>query len=247
MRIAALDDEPCQLDLIRHTMEAIGHECHGFTEGKVLLRDLRHQSYDLLILDWSLPDVQGPSVVRWIREDLNSRIPILFVTNRREEQDMVEGLAAGADDFMVKPIRLRELEARVRALLRRSYSALHGTDLHVGDYQFSAATHTLRIKGQAVELSHREYDLAFLLFQNIGRLLSREHLREAVWGEINERASRTLDTHISRLRSKLELVPSNGFLLSAVYGLGYRLECTGDDLIDPFNPTRSPSAGDTSK
>jgi DNA-binding response OmpR family regulator len=86
MRIAALDDEAVQLDLIRHTMEGIGHECHGFSDGKTLLRDLRQQTYDLLILDWTLPDVQGPRVVRWIREDLNSRIPILFVTNRREEK-----------------------------------------------------------------------------------------------------------------------------------------------------------------
>jgi DNA-binding response OmpR family regulator len=241
MRIAALDDEPCQLELIRHTMEDMGHECHGFTEGKVLLRDLRQQSYDLLILDWSLPDVQGPRVVRWIRKDLHSRIPILFVTNRREEQDMVEGLAAGADDFMVKPIRIGELQARVRALLRRSYPALHGADLNFGDYQFSVATRTLRVKGHTVELSHREYDLAFLLFQNIGRLLSREHLREAVWGETNEPPSRTLDTHISRLRVKLALVPSNGFLLSAVYGLGYRLECTNGDLLDPFGSAPAPS------
>lgn len=247
MRIAALDDEPCQLELIRHTMGDMGHECHGFTEGKVLLRSLRQQSYDLLILDWSLPDVQGPSVVRWIRRDLNSRIPILFVTNRREEQDMVEGLAAGADDFMVKPIRVGELQARVRALLRRSYPALHGADLNFGDYQFSLATRTLRVKGRAVELSHREYDLAFLLFQNIGRLLSRQHLREAIWGETNEQPSRTLDTHISRLRVKLELVPSNGFLLSAVYGLGYRLECANSDLLDPFSSPPAPSSTGTPK
>ena len=125
MRIAALDDETCQLELIRHTMEDIGHECHGFTESKALLRDLRQQTYDLLVLDWSLPDVEGPQVVRWIREELNSRIPIVFVTNRREERDMVEGLAAGADDFMAKPIRVAELQARVHALLRRSYPSRH--------------------------------------------------------------------------------------------------------------------------
>jgi len=234
MRIAALDDEPCQLELIRHTIEDIGHECHVFTEGKVLLRELRLQSYDLLVLDWSLPDVPGPHVVRWIRRDLNSRIPILFATNRRDEQDMIEGLAAGADDFMVKPIRVGELQARVRALLRRSYPAQHGTDLTFGEYQFALATRTVRVKGRPVELSHREYDLAFLLFQNLGRLLSREHLREVIWGETNEQPSRTLDTHISRLRSKLELVPSHGFLLTAVYGLGYRLESLSGTSLDAF-------------
>jgi len=243
MRIAALDDETCQLELIRHTMEGIGHECYGFSDGKSLLRDLHQQSYDLLILDWSLPDVSGPRVVKWIREDLNSRLPILFVTNRREEKDMVEGLAAGADDFMVKPIRVAELQARVRALLRRSYPSRHDSDLIFGAYHFVHGTRTLRVNGKAVDLSHREYDLALFLFQNIGRLLSRDHLREAVWGVGVETPSRSLDTHISRLRVKLELLPANGFLLSAVYGLGYRLEPIDGELLTPIFPaSTTPSA-----
>lgn len=236
MRIAALDDEASQIELIRHTMESIGHECHGFAEGKLLLRDLRQQTYDLLILDWSLPDVQGPRVVHWIREELNSRLPILFVTNRREEQDMVEGLAAGADDFMVKPIRVAELQARVRALLRRSYPTRHDAELVFGAYRFTPATRGLQINGLPVDLSHREYELALFLFQNLGRLLSREHLREAVWGVGIETPSRSLDTHISRLRVKLDLLPANGFLLSAVYRLGYRLEAIDSDLLAPIYP-----------
>jgi len=237
MRIAALDDEACQLELIRHIMEGIGHECHGFADGKTLLRELRQQSFDLLVLDWSLPDMQGPAVVRWIREDLSSRLPILFVTNRREEADMVEGLTAGADDFMVKPIRVGELEARVRALLRRSYPAQHESEMAFGPYRFLPGSRTLQVKGQTVELKHREYELALFLFQNMGRLLSREHLREAVWGVGAEAPSRSLDTHISRLRSKLDLRPANGFLLSAIYGLGYRLEAIdADTLMIPGAP-----------
>ncbi|MDM0115492.1 response regulator transcription factor [Variovorax sp. J22R133] len=224
MRIAALDDELSQLELIRHTMNGIEHECHVYTEGKALLRDLRLQSFDLLILDWTLPDISGPAVVKWVREELASRIPILFVTNRREEADMVAGLAAGADDFMVKPIRVPELEARVRALLRRAYPSQHEVELHFGPYHFFPQSRTLQVDGQTVDLKHREYELALFLFQNLGRLLSREHLREAVWGRGPEEPSRSLDTHISRLRTKLSLRPANGFLLSAVYGLGYRLE-----------------------
>lgn len=231
MRIAALDDEVCQLEMIRHTMQGIGHECHGFHDGKTLLRELRQQSYDLLVLDWSLPDMEGPAVVRTIREDLCSRIPILFVTNRREEADMVEGLSAGADDFMVKPIRLGELEARVSALLRRSYPAQHEAELVFGAYHFSPHSRTLHVDGQQMELKHREYELALFLFQNLGRLLSREHLREAVWGQSAETPSRSLDTHVSRLRTKLDLRPSNGFLLSAIYGLGYRLEAIESDAF----------------
>jgi DNA-binding response OmpR family regulator len=234
MRIAALDDEPCQLELIQHTMAGIGHECHGFEEGRALLRELRQQTYDLLILDWSLPDVQGPEVVKWIRQDLNSRIPILFVTNRREEADMVEGLSAGADDFMVKPIRIGELQARVKALLRRAYPSQHETELAFGPYHFFPHSRTLQVNDQVVELKHREYELALFLFQNLGRLLSREHLREAVWGLGAEQPSRSLDTHISRLRTKLDLRPSKGFLLSAIYGLGYRLEAIEADSLTTF-------------
>ena len=243
MRIAALDDEPSQLELIKHTMEGIGHECHIYTEGKSLLRDLRQQTFDLLILDWSLPDVSGPTVVKWIRQDLASRLPILFVTNRREEADMVEGLTAGADDFMVKPIRVGELEARVRALLRRAYPRQHEAEVSFGPYHFMLHSRVLLVNGAPVELKHREYELALFLFQNLGRLLSREHLREAVWGLGPDAPSRSLDTHISRLRTKLDLRPANGFLLSAIYGLGYRLEAIEGDALAPQRaPTTSAMA-----
>lgn len=234
MRIAALDDESSQLDLIRHIMEGIGHECHGFEDGKSLLRELRQQSYDLLVLDWTLPDVQGPAIVKWVREELGSRLPILFVTNRRDESDMVEALAAGADDFMVKPIRVGELEARVKALLRRSYPVQHEPEMTFGPYRFLPPSRTLLVNGEPIELKHREYELAVFLFQNLGRLLSREHLREAVWGAGTEAPSRSLDTHVSRLRTKLDLRPANGYLLSAIYGLGYRLESIdADSLLSP--------------
>ena len=232
MRIAALDDEPSQLELIRHTMEGLGHECHGFTEGKALLRALRQETFDLLVLDWSLPDVAGPAVVRSIREELLNRIPILFVTNRREEADMVEGLGVGADDFMPKPIRVGELSARTQALLRRAYPAQHETEVVFGPYHFFPHSRTLHVNGEPLELKHREYELALFLFQNMGRLLSRDHLREAVWGQGPDAPSRSLDTHISRLRTKLDLRPTNGFLLSAIYGLGYRLEAIDADALN---------------
>ncbi|WP_038200348.1 response regulator transcription factor [Xenophilus azovorans] len=236
MRIAALDDEPSQLELIRHTMESIGHECHGFEDAKSLLRALRQQTFDLLILDWTLPDVMGPDVVRAIRGEMLSRLPILFVTNRREEADMVRGLEAGADDFMVKPIRTGELAARTQALLRRAYPHQHEPEIVFGPYHFSPQLRTLQVNGEPLELKHREYELALFLFQNMGRLLSREHLREAVWGQGPEASSRSLDTHISRLRAKLDLRPHNGFLLSAIYGLGYRLEAIDADTLMSSRP-----------
>lgn len=224
MRIAALDHETDQLELIRHTLTGVGHECYGFVEGAALLRELRNQSFDLLILSGHLPDLCGLSVLRSIRQHLVIGLPILFVTQRREEADLVEALTAGADDVMVKPIRVGELEARVQALLRRAYPSQHAVELVFGRYRFRPHAQALLVDGEAIELKHREYQLALMLFRNLGRVLSRQHLREAVWGAGPEVSSRSLDTHISRLRSKLNLRPANGYLLSAIYAMGYRLE-----------------------
>jgi DNA-binding response OmpR family regulator len=237
MRIAALDDDACQLELIRRAMESIGHACQGFSDSQEVLRELRDKGLDLLILDWTLADRQGPAVVSWVREQLDSRLPILFLVDRHGEKDMTDGLAAGADDFTVKPIRVGELQARVRALLRRIYPEWHEAELVFGPYRFCPTTRALQLRGKAVDLSHREYELARFLFQNLGRLLPREHLRQAVWGDSLEPLSRSLDTHISRLRTKLELLPANGFLLSAVYGLGYRLEAIDGDAFGPLMST----------
>lgn len=231
MRIAVLDDGVDQFKQINRTMTALEHECHPYSEGKALLQAMRRQTFDLLILGWNLPDMKGPEVVATIRRDLNSRLPILFVSDKPGEADMVEGLNAGADDFMAKPARAGELEARVNALLRRSYPAHHETELIFGPYHFYPPSRVLKVRGVQVELKNREYELALFLFQNLGRLLSREHLHEAVWGLGIEALSRSLDTHISRLRTKLDLRPANGFLLLAIYGLGYRLETIEADAL----------------
>jgi DNA-binding response OmpR family regulator len=238
MRIAALDDDADQLELIKRSMTAIGHECHVFLQSKTLQRTLHRESFDLLILDWQLPDLSGIELITWVRNKLDKRLPILFVTNRREERDVIEGLAAGADDFMVKPLRTGELSARVRALIRRIYPDQAEPEAVFGPYRFIASTRSLEVYGQTIDLKNLEYELALFLFQNMGRLLSREHLREAIWGiPASDIPSRTLDTHISRLRTKLDLRPEKGYLLAAIYGLGYRFEA-----IDVSNRIKLPSA-----
>ena len=224
MRIAALDDDALQLDLIKQATEAMGHVCHTHLHGADLLREMRRETFDLLIVDWHLPDTTGPEVVRWVRKNVGAQLPILFVTHRQEERDIVEGLGSGADDFMVKPVRIGELSARVSALLRRAYPANAGGVLEFGRYRFLADSRSIEIDGVPVELKNREYDLALFLFQNMGRLLSRDHLKDIIWGQVADVMSRSLDTHISRLRTLLDLRPSNGFMVSAVYGVGYRFE-----------------------
>ena len=124
MRIAALDDDALQLDLFKQATEAMGHVCHTHLNGADFLREMRRETFDLLIVDWHLPDTTGPEVVRWVRKNVGTQLPILFVTHRQEERDIVEGLGSGADDFMVKPVRIGELKARVTALLRRAYGSV---------------------------------------------------------------------------------------------------------------------------
>ncbi len=224
MRIVALDDDLVQLDMLSMTMEAEGHACTTHATGASLMKDLRRETYDLLLLDWQLPDTSGPEIVRWIRENVSQELPVLFITSRHGEADIVEGLESGADDFMVKPLRVAELVARVRALLRRAYPAAAKGAMEFGPYKFIAESRTLAVDGKVVELKNREYDLALFLFQNMGRLLSRDHLREIIWGQNSDVISRSLDTHVSRLRTLLDLRPENGFVINAVYGVGYRFE-----------------------
>lgn len=224
MRVAALDDDATQLELIQRTLAAMGHDCHGFSDSRACLRSLRRESYDLLVLDWQLPDISGLEVLRWARENLQERVPVLFITNRSAESDVIEGLSAGADDFMTKPMRVGELVARVKALLRRAYHHQAPNELIFGRYKFDVAGAQILVDGTSVVLKQKEFDLALFLFQNMGRLLSRKHLLEAVWGIEAEVSSRSLDTHVSRLRTKLGLHPEHGFRLAAIYSVGYRLE-----------------------
>jgi DNA-binding response OmpR family regulator len=224
MRIAALDDDALQLDLFKQALESMGHSCHTYLTGADLLRTLRRDTFDLLIVDWHLPDTTGPEVVRWVREHIGPQLPVLFVTHRQEERDIVEGLDSGADDFMTKPVRIGELSARVAALLRRAYPDSRDEVLEFGPYRFLPESRSLEVHGKPVELKNREYELALFLFQNMGRLLSRDHLKEILWGQVPDVMSRSLDTHISRLRNQLDLRPAHGFIVTAVYGVGYRFE-----------------------
>jgi len=147
---------------------------------------------------------------------------VLSARSRIEER--VSSLDDGADDYMVKPLRVAELKARITALLRRAYPVSTDDVQQFGDYTFDRTSLSVQFNGQTVSLTHREFALALLLFQNAGRLLSRDHLRESVWGQNAEVLSRTLDTHISRLRQQLQLRPGGAYAILAVYGLGYRLD-----------------------
>lgn len=151
MRIAALDDDALQLDLFKQALQAMGHTCHTYLTGAQLLHSLQSECFDLLIVDWHLPDTTGPEVVRWVRQHVGLEMPILFVTYRQEERDIVEGLGCGADDFMTKPVRIGELRARVP--VRNSSWARRGDFLERRINAVEAASRQLRDLHQFVSNS----------------------------------------------------------------------------------------------
>lgn len=223
-RIALVDDDPAQLDLLQHILRSLGASSVPFPSGEQLLKVIERESFDLLVVDWNLPGIQGPDIVARVRGLLGTAFPIIFVTSRALESDVVAGLNAGADDYATKPVRPLELGVRIRALLRRAYPPPRSDRIAFGPFTFDLAQRKVEVRGEPVELQPREYDLAVFLFTNTGRLLSRSHLMQTVMHASPDINSRTLDTHVSRLRAKLGIVPENGFRLASVYGVGYRLD-----------------------
>lgn len=206
-------------------LENEGHECHLFSQGKHLIRSLGRDTFDLIILDWMLPDIEGIQVLRWIREHLDWHVPVLFVTARDAEADVVDALECGADDYMAKPIKHREMLARIKAITRRTQAQPEdGGTLQLGPYGLNLTTRTVSLRGMPVELTQKEFELVLFLFRSAGRVLSRGHILEGVWGCSPDLNTRTVDTHISRIRNKLGLKGEHGWQLKAVYQHGYRLE-----------------------
>jgi DNA-binding response OmpR family regulator len=224
MRIAILEDDAVQAALVEQTGIAAGHDCHLFADGDALVKACRHESFDLFVLDWEVPGLSGRQVLDWIRANVAGSVPVMFCTGRLEADDVVSALQAGADDYMKKPVNPRELRGRIAALLRRAYPERNSALMEFAPYVFDTRARRVRMAGAEVKLTDKEFDLALFLFRNAGRLVSRGHLLEAVWGLSERMESRTLDTHFSRLRSKLKLRPENGFRLVPVYSYGYRLE-----------------------
>jgi DNA-binding response OmpR family regulator len=228
MRIAVLDNDNAQADLICQVLNGAGHNCHAFGNGKELLGQLRKDGTDLLIMDWQIGDVPAPELLRRAKEKLAPNTPTMFLAGSAAEDDIVAGVTAGADDYLVKPLRRGELVARVQALLRRAYPSQNGAEqLQFGPYVFETRPGRLMMDGQQIDVTHKEFNLALLFFRNLGRPLSRAYIHESIWVRETAVPSRTMDTHVSRVRNKLGLRPENGFRLVPVYSYGYRLEKLG--------------------
>lgn len=227
MRVGLLEDDPAQAELLKCWLEEAGYECRHFGLGRPFLHSVLRDNYDLLIIDWELPDISGYQVLVEVRQHLDHTIPVLFITGRDSEMDIVHALDQGADDYIVKPPRQQETLARIKVLARRQGVEESHPVFQFGAYRFNRAGREVTCNGEPIELTHKEFELALLFFINAGRILSRNYVMEMVWGQRVELQTRTLDTHMSRIRKKLALYPENGCRLSAVHNHGYRLEQLG--------------------
>ncbi len=227
MRIALLEDDPDQAAILQTWLEGGGHSCTAFGLGQEFIAGIKEEPFGLYIIDWELPDISGLEVLNWIRQKRGYTTPVLFVTVRDSEEDVVRALEHGADDYMTKPLRQMETMARITALARRGDAAQRAAEqLQFGNYRLNNSMRNVHNGDVEIELTETEFELACYLFRNSGRLLSRESILEHVWKRGPEFNTRTVDTHISRLRKKLQLTPDNGWRLSSVYRYGYRLEPT---------------------
>lgn len=235
MRIAILEDDPDQLALYSRWIESGGHQVYGYLSGTAILKDAMRENFDLFVLDWEVPDISGLDVLRRVRGKISNTVPVLFVTVRDSEEDIVMALNAGADDYMIKPARKAEALARVGALLRRAYPEKRNPQLLYPPYLIDLDRSTVHVNGVPVSLTPKEFELAALFFSNIDQLMPRPHLQEVVWGRGAQVESRTVDTHVSSVRRKLALRGENGFRISSIYNYGYRLKKVGPGVAQPFD------------
>lgn len=226
MRIAVLDTDQIRANQICAALGAIGHACSVF-HGETIPEAIRREAFDLLILDWQFSTADD--AMRAVRSWSPANVPVVVMAERNDENGIVEAIKAGASDYLIKPLRLGELVTRVQVLFKRAYpEQAAGEQVRFGSYLFETAAGRVTREGKVIGLTQKEFELALLFFRNLGRPLSRAYIQEAVWSQDPNVASRTMDTHVSRVRSKLGLKPESGFRLAPVYGYGYELEQLGD-------------------
>lgn len=225
MRIAIADDETDVVNYLKAIVEELGHTSVTFSDGNALSQSLVRETYDLVILDWSMPKKDGLETLKWMSTALQDRPAVIMMTNRTAKKDITDALNAGADDYITKPEDRGVIAARINAMLRRNAgSGAFDTKATYGKYDFDRIEQTVTFDGRTVMMTAKEFELADLFFRNRDRTLSRNYIMETIWRTTAALATRTLDMHISRVRSKLDLKPENGFRIFTVFGYGYRLE-----------------------
>ncbi|MDJ0852046.1 MAG: response regulator [Myxococcota bacterium] len=219
--ILVIDDEPDLLELVRVNLDQAGYRVETAADGREAMASLRRDRPDLVVLDLMLPDVSGTDLCRQLRSSSEfSDLPIIMLTAKADEVDRVVGFELGADDYVTKPFSPRELTLRVNAVLRRKTAAsAPGAQLEHGTLRLDPDRHRCFVDGAEIDLTAKEFDLLRTLMSRPGRVMTRDALLEQVWGADITVTSRTIDTHLKRLREKLGAA---GPLIETVRGVGYR-------------------------
>lgn len=225
-RVLLMEDEPLQREVAAGWLASLGHQVEAVANGHAAMRALEYDSFDVAVLDWMVPGRNGEQVLRWLRQRF-PRMPVLFATSQDEEEEIVHILGLGADDYLVKPLRRGEFLARVGALVRRATAAESADVIEAPPYSLQHSTRTVTLEGEVLKITPRMAEVAFTLFRKRGELVSREEIYRTVWGTPEPPDSRSLDVHVSRLRTALRLDGRHGWRLVAVYQHGYRLEPGG--------------------
>lgn len=224
-QILVIEDEPNILEVVALYLKRAGYTVRTARDGQEALDALEQAKPDLIILDLMLPQVNGTTIARWVRD--RGDTPIIMLTARREEADRIAGLEMGADDYVVKPFSPQELVSRVRAVLRRARlpaSSGEAPTLRFTGLEIDPRTHLVTVRGEELLLTAREFDLLYLLASHPRQVFSRNHLLEQVWGVSDYIDPGTVTVHIRRLREKLESDPANPTRLLTVWGVGYKFE-----------------------
>lgn len=223
-RILLVEDEIALSDPLSYLLEREGYEVEVAADGPSAVAAFDRDGADLVLLDLMLPGLPGTEVCREIRQ--RSTVPIIMLTAKDSEVDIVVGLELGADDYVTKPYSTRELLARIRAVLRRRIEPDEAGDgiIAGGRVRMDVDRHTVEVDGEPVAMPLKEFELLELLMRNAGRVLTRGQLIDRVWGSDYFGDTKTLDVHIKRIRSKIEITPSEPVQLVTVRGLGYRFE-----------------------
>lgn len=223
-RILIVDDEPSITEFVSYAMQKEGYLTEIASDGEEALRKMEQQHFDLFILDIMLPGIDGYELCRRIRTKMST--PVLFLSARDTELNKVVGLELGADDYLAKPFGVRELLARTRALLRRSQGneMVSGNEISAGGITLNEDTHVAQGDKGAIDLTPREFELLACLMRNAGKVVSREDLLHDAWNWEFITETKTVDTHIKRLRDKIESAGYDPKLVETVRGYGYRFK-----------------------
>ncbi len=222
-KILVVDDEPDVTDLVAYHLKAKGFQVESVNDATASLSKARSYQPDLVILDIMMPELSGIQICRILRKEAKlSKVPIIFLTAKAEAHDRIEGFESGADDYVAKPFSPKELVLRVESIFRRLDAPKEpaATRYQVGDIVLDSETHRVTVRGQLLELTATEFKLLRLMMERQGRVQTREHLLLNVWNYATEIETRTVDTHVRRLREKLG--PEAGWV-ETIRGVGYRI------------------------